>query len=89
MGSLERARPLYVRVLAANRELLGSRHGHYLAVLFNLAQLLMDQGELLKAKHLFTEAVQTAEEVLGKEHPSTLIYRAGLEGCKLLMQDSK
>jgi tetratricopeptide (TPR) repeat protein len=81
MGRLEKALPLYV---TANRELLGVRHGDYLAVLFNLAQLLMDQGELLKAEHLFAEACQTAEEVLGPDHPSTLMYKASFKEVKKL-----
>ncbi|KOO23866.1 tpr repeat-containing protein [Chrysochromulina tobinii] len=84
MGRLEKALPLYVTVVAANRELLGVRHGDYLAVLFNLAQLLMDQGELLKAEHLFAEACQTAEEVLGPDHPSTLMYKASFKEVKKL-----
>jgi serine/threonine protein kinase len=59
------------RALDLRRRVLGERHPDTLMSMNNLASLYMNQGELARAKPLFTELLDARRRVLGEEHPDT------------------
>jgi tetratricopeptide (TPR) repeat protein len=63
------ARPLCERALAIHEKVLGPEHPYTATSLNNLAGLLQEQGDLVKARSLFERALAI---VLGPEHPHTV-----------------
>ena len=57
--------------LQGNRETLGNRHSDTLGAIYNLANLLKEQGNLAEAIILFTEELEACVLLHGMEHKET------------------
>jgi tetratricopeptide (TPR) repeat protein len=59
------------QVLDARRRLLGPEHPDTLNSINNLAETLVDLGDLAEAADLLQEALDASRRLLGAEHPTT------------------
>jgi tetratricopeptide (TPR) repeat protein len=59
--------------------LLGQDHPDVATHLNNLAYLYNSQGRYAKAEPLYLQALALCEQLLGVEHPNTIVCRENLE----------
>ncbi|RUP45334.1 Tetratricopeptide repeat-domain-containing protein [Jimgerdemannia flammicorona] len=64
----DKAEPLYERVLAIRKKVLGAEHPNTALDLCNLAFLYIGQGEYDQATSFLERALAIFEKVLGSEH---------------------
>lgn len=78
-GKHSMADALYRRALQIWDETGQSPHLRLVPVLFNLATLCRHREDLTEARTLMQRACDTADQVLGKDHPDTLRCRRALQ----------
>ena len=61
--------------MQACRETLGDRHPNTLTTIYNLADLLDNQGKITEAISLFTELLEARVSLLGMKHAKTRSLR--------------
>lgn len=71
-GETEKARQLFETTLALCREIYGSdRHPHIAVGKWRLARSLRDLGRSGDARVMLEDAIATAQQTLGEQHPAT------------------
>ena len=80
-GEYDAAIELLELVVATRREVLGHRHWNTLVALDNLALMLTRGGRPAEAEPLLQEAIQGFDQVLGEDHPDSVICRRMLAEC--------
>jgi tetratricopeptide (TPR) repeat protein len=70
-GRYREAQPLFEKVLAIRRELLGEQHPDTAASYNNVAFNLNAQGRYKEAEEGYQKALANCRKVLGEEHPDT------------------
>jgi len=78
-GKHSMADALYRRALQIWDETGQAPHRRLIPVLFNLATLCRQRDDLNEARSLMQRACDTADQVLGKDHPDTLKCRRALQ----------
>jgi tetratricopeptide (TPR) repeat protein len=70
-GRYREAQPLFEKVLAVRRKVLGEEHPHTATCHDNLAATLDEQGHYREAAEGYRKALAIRRKVLGEEHPDT------------------
>ncbi len=78
-GKHPMADALYRRALQIWDETGQAPHQRLIPILFNLATLCRQRDDLIEARSLMQRACDTADLVLGKDHPDTLKCRRALQ----------
>lgn len=78
-GKHAMADALYRRALQIWDETGQAPHQRLIPILFNLATLCRQREDLTEARSLMQRACDTADQVLGKDHPDTLKCRRALQ----------
>ncbi len=87
MGNFDRARELYVRVLAIREQALGTNHPQVAISLGNLANIYYDKGDYETARRLHERSLAIREKALGLEHPDVAMSLNNLAEAYKMMGD--
>lgn len=77
-GRWDEAEKVFIEVMKARQERLGSQHPHTLTSIANLALTYKKQGRLDECIDLLSQAVQLMEVRMGPQHPTTIYFREQL-----------